>query len=228
MAEVGRLERSEIGFAVLLCGLFRGEMNALQLQRRQRPAAARQHGLPGLRIYAPRRGPRDRQTCQMSAASEYVEGNTVCRSSVKAVDPHASDLRGHCWEVVAQACRLPEGYQGIAVHSTAGRAVNELVERIALSPIGKLRPPLQQVSTGQCREDGGRLYIGLPLHPPSDECKRSAERTPGPTRATSSIPNGPQTLHPTSAARAELGLGHTAGGYPVGEGEAFGRTRRYT
>jgi hypothetical protein len=58
------------------------------------------------------------------------------------MDPHAFDLGCHLREVVADADRTLEGGEGVAIDGGAGGTVDELVKRVALSPVGELGPAL--------------------------------------------------------------------------------------
>lgn len=145
-AEVYRLQWLQINEVIFVCCLLRSRVDALEFQRLEWFAGAGEHSAPGLGIHVTDGGPWKRERGDVGAVLERLEYQTVGLGGVEAVHPHALDLGGHLWVVVADAHSPLEGGEGVAVYSCASWTVNELVQRVALSPVGEFGPSLCHVS----------------------------------------------------------------------------------
>jgi hypothetical protein len=94
----------------------------------------------------PNGGPWKRERGDVAAVLERLEHQTVGFCRVETVDPHALDLGRYLRVVIADPDGPLEGGKGVPVNGCSCWAIDELVERVALSPVGKLSPSLCKVS----------------------------------------------------------------------------------
>jgi len=146
LAEVYRLQWLQINDVILVCCLLRSRVDTLKFQRLEGLAGAGEHSPPCIGVHVTDGGPWKRERCDVGAVLERLEYQTVSLGGVEAVHPHALDLGSHLWVVVADAHSPLERGEGVAVDSCASWTVNELVQRVALSPVGKFGPSLCKVS----------------------------------------------------------------------------------
>ena len=146
LAEVDRLQRLEIDEVVLVCGLLRRGVDTLELQGLEWLAGTGQDGSPGLGVHVPDGGPWKGKRGDVVAVLERLKHQAISLGGVEAVDPHALDLGSHLWVVVADAHSPLEGGKRVTVDGRASQAMNELVERVALSSVGEFCPSLYQMS----------------------------------------------------------------------------------
>lgn len=116
----------------------------------------------------PNSGPRNRKGGKVNTVRQAVENKAVGLGGVEAMDPHALDLGSYLGVVVANLDCPLKGSEWVTVHSRTSWTVNELVKRVAFSPIGELSPSLDMVSMVGLSES---LGCCLPLHPSSGECR---------------------------------------------------------
>lgn len=91
----------------------------------------------------PNRGPWKRQGREIVAVLDRIEHKTIGLGSVEAMNPHTLDLGSNLWEVVANVHSPLEGGEWVAVNGSTGRAVDEFVKRIALTPVRQFGPSLR-------------------------------------------------------------------------------------
>lgn len=116
----------------------------------------------------PNGSPRNGKRSKVNAVPQAIENHAVGLGGIEAMDPHALDLGSDLGVVVANLDCPLEGGEWVTVHSRTSWTVNELVKRVAFSPIGEFSPSLGTVSMARL---GECLGCCLPLHPSSGECR---------------------------------------------------------
>jgi hypothetical protein len=85
------------------------------------------------------------------------------------MDPNTLDLRSHPRIVITDTYGAPERDIGVAVDGSAGRSIDEFVERITAPSVRELCPPLRPVSIKKRQKNEKSACESSPLHPSSGE-----------------------------------------------------------
>jgi hypothetical protein len=75
----------------------------------------------------PDHGPWNRQRSKIRAIREHFEDKTVGTRGIIAMHPDTSNLRSDFWIDATHSHDPSEGGKGVAIHSSTGGSINELV-----------------------------------------------------------------------------------------------------